>query len=356
MKLQLKKLADQVMVITGASSGIGLVTAKQAAAAGARVVLAARNEDELAAATQEIRQNGGQALHVRADVTDPAQVEEIAEAAIRAFGRIDTWVNNAGVAMYGRLTDVALEDARRLFDVLFWGVVHGSRTAVAHMSHDGGALINVASIVADRAVPLQGIYSAAKHAVKAFTETLRMELEEEGTPISVSLIKPSSIDTPLFDKARTLLEFEPRPVPPVYAPEVVAETILECAQRPIRDVIPGGMGKVLSTSGRIAPRLTDRYMERTLFRQQRTDEPAGGRPDNLFTPVEQDGGERGRNYKGRTTERSLYTKASLHPGAAALSALGLGAMLLAGSRVLKARRRRAARWEEEGGLVLPKDL
>jgi hypothetical protein len=217
------------------------------------------------------------------------------------------------------------------------------------MSHDGGALINVASALADRAIPLQGFYCAAKHAVRAFTESLRMELEEEGTPISVSLVKPSSIDTPLFDKARTLLEYEPQPVPPVYAPEVVAESILECAQRPIRDVIPGGMGKVLSASGGLAPRLTDRYMERTLFRQQRTDEPAGGRPDNLFTPVERDGGERGRNYKGRTKETSLYTKAALHPGAAALSALGLGAVLFAGSRVLRARRSQNSPMKEISG-------
>ncbi|HVR97978.1 MAG TPA: SDR family oxidoreductase [Thermoanaerobaculia bacterium] len=340
MNVQLKNLSDQVLVITGASSGIGLVTAKMAAAEGARVVLAARNDADLLDAVEQIRADGGQAIHVVADVGEMEHVARIAEAAVRAFGRIDTWVNNAGVAMYGRLTEVSLEDARRLFDTLFWGTVHGSRTAVEHLRENGGALINVASALSDRAIPLQGFYSAAKHAVKGFTDSLRMELEEEGAPISVSLVKPSSIDTPLFDKAKTLMEVEPQPVPPVYAPEVVAEAILECAQRPIRDVIPGGMGQVLSLSGRLAPRLTDKYMEKTLFKQQQTDELVNGRGDNLFQPVETDGGERGQNWKGRTHKTSFYTKASLHPGKAALSALGLGAMLLAGRQVMKVRRQK----------------
>ena len=343
MNVQLKNLSDQVLVITGASSGIGLVTARQAAAEGARVVLAARNEADLLDAVEQIRADGGQAIHVVADVGDPAHVERIAEAAVRAFGRIDTWVNNAGVAMYGRVTEVSLEDARRLFDTLFWGMVHGSRTAVEHLRQEGGALINVASALSDRAIPLQGFYSAAKHAVKGFTDSLRMELEEEGAPISVSLVKPSSIDTPLFDKAKTLMEFEPQPVPPVYAPEVVADAILECAERPIRDVIPGGMGRVLSLSEKLSPRLTDKYMERTMFKKQQTDEPVAGRGDNLFQPVENDGGERGHNWKGRTRGSSLYTKAALHPGKAALSALGIGAMgamILASRQVLKVRRQR----------------
>jgi NAD(P)-dependent dehydrogenase (short-subunit alcohol dehydrogenase family) len=318
MRSRLKRVEDQVIVITGASSGIGLVTAKMAAARGARVVLAARNESDLGRAVEEIRRRGGRAIHVAADVAVPEQVARIAETAVQEFGRIDTWVNNAAVAVYGRLMDLPLEDMRRQFDVNYWGQVHGSRAAVLHLRREGGALINVASAVADRAIPLQGNYCAAKHAIKAFTDSLRMELEEEGAPISVTLVKPGSIATPLFDKARTLLGVEPQPVPPVYAPELVARAILACAERPVRDVVVSGMGKVLSLAGTVAPRLTDRFMERSTFQAQQTDRPvANGRPDNLFQPVAHDGGERGRSWRGRVRARSLQTAAALHPGVAA---------------------------------------
>ena len=234
MDIRLKPIGEQVLVITGASSGIGLVTAKRAAERGAKVVLAARSECELAEAVQKIRDEGGRAIYQVADVASPEQVEEIANAAVREFGRIDTWVNDAGVALYGRSMDVSLDDMRRQFDVLYWGEVYGMRTAASHLARQGGAIINVATALSDRAVPLPANYCAARHALAAFTDTLRMELEEEGAPISVTLIKPASIDTPFFDKAKSYLGVEPRPIPPVYAPEVVAEAILEAAQRPIR--------------------------------------------------------------------------------------------------------------------------
>jgi NAD(P)-dependent dehydrogenase (short-subunit alcohol dehydrogenase family) len=266
-----------------------------------------------------------------ADVSDPRQVEQIALAAQRDFGRIDTWVNNAAVAVYGRIMQVSLDDMRRQFDVIYWGQVHGSRTAVARLQQNGGALINVASALSDRAIPLQGNYCAAKHALKAFTDALRLELAEEDAPISVTLVKPGSIDTPLFDKSKTYLGVEPRPVPPVYAPEIAAKAILYCAQHPVRDIVISGMGKLLSISNNF-PKLADRYMEKTTFRAQQTDIPVASRPDNVFAPVAYDGGERGRNGTGRTKSTSLYTAAALHPQRTAmLVAVGLGGLALAWS-------------------------
>lgn len=339
MTLQLLPIHEQVMVITGASSGIGLVTAKRAAARGAQVVLSARNEEDLARAVQEIRQEGGRAVHVAADVADPHQVETIADAAVRTFGRIDTWVNNAAVSLYGRLTELPIEDMRRQMDVNYWGQVYGSRAAVTYLRNRGGALINVGSALSDRAIPLQGNYCAAKHALKAFTDTLRMELEEEGVPISVTLVKPASIDTPFFEKARTYLGVEPQPVPPVYAPEVVADVILHAAQHPLRELIAGGSGAKLSAA-RFVPRLADKYMERWTFDSQKTDTPlVAGRRDNLYAPVARDGGERGRNWRHHVRGSSVYTGAMLHPAAAA--GIAAVAVALAGTawRVYGTRRR-----------------
>ena len=337
MAPRLKKVEDQVVVITGASSGIGLVTARMAAARGARVLLAARNERDLRRAVDGIRRDGGRATYATADVALPEDVARVADAAVGEYGRIDTWVNNAAVAVYGRLMDLTVTDMRRQFDVNYWGQVYGSRAAVPHLGREGGALINVASAVADRAIPLQGNYCATKHALKAFTDSLRMELEEEGAPISVTLIKPGSIDTPLFDKARTLLEMEPQPVPPVYAPELVAEAILHCAEHQVRDLVVSGMGKVLSLAGVVAPRLTDRFMERSTFGAQMSDRPlTDSRPDNLYESLEHDGGERGRNWSGKVHERSFQTAAALHPGRRA----GLVAVLVAGGILAMAGRRR----------------
>jgi NAD(P)-dependent dehydrogenase (short-subunit alcohol dehydrogenase family) len=354
MKTPLLPLREQVIVITGASSGIGLVTARQAAQGGARVVLVARNGNDLERAVEHIRRQGGRAIHVVADVADSGQVERVAEAAVAEFGRFDTWVNNAAASMYGRIMDLSTEDMRRQMDVNYWGQVYGSRVAVRHMRNHGGALVNVASALADRAIPLQGNYCAAKHALKAFTDALRMELEEEGVPISVTLVKPASVDTPFFEKARTYLGVEAQPVPPVYAPEVVSDVILHAAQHPLRELIAGGSGAKLSAA-RFAPRLADLYMERWTFDSQRTDVPTNGRADNLHHPVTDDGGERGRNWAGHTRRRSVYTKAALHParavGVAGLVAGVAVAYALARKSVRRRHRASLARHAAEGGGV-----
>jgi short-subunit dehydrogenase len=331
MNFRLRKLSDQVIVITGASSGIGLVTARLAAKRGARLVLNARNEEALRRITNEINQTGGQAIYVVGDVGKFEDVKMIGAEAVRRFGGFDTWVNNAGVSIYGAVLDQSLEDHRRLFETNYWGVVHGSMVACNHLRNTGGALINVGSVLSDIAIPLQGTYCATKHAVKGYTDALRLELEEEGAPISVTLIKPSAIDTPYTKHAKNLMQVEPQNPPPVYAPDLVAEAILHCAENPERDLFVGGGGKMFAEAGHHAPRLTDKLIEATMFNWQRSDrQQPNGRADSLHAPTA-DGEERG-GYSGHVAESSVYTKASVHPLIAGSLIAGLGLAVFAAWR------------------------
>jgi short-subunit dehydrogenase len=324
MSIRLKPLSEQVIVLTGATSGIGLVTARMAAQQGARLVLAARNTDALRRLTDQITRTGGEAHSVPTDVANWNQVEHLAEQAIRRFGRIDTWINDAGVSIFGRLEQVPLRDQRRLFETNFWGVVHGCMAALPVLRKNGGALINIGSIVSDRAVPLQGMYSASKHAVQGFTDALRMEVEKDGAPVSITLIKPSAIDTPFLEHARNYLQNEPSFPSPVYAPETVAETILHCCTHAERDVTVGG-GKAVTFLGKLAPRLMDRIMEARMFDGQKMPKSASPRPDNLFE-AGPDLSERG-GYPGRVLESSISTKAALHPLWSFALAVGAGVLL-----------------------------
>ena len=331
MKLQLKRLDEQVVVITGASSGIGLTTARRAATAGARLVVAARSRHALRQLVEEIRLQGGEAVDVQADVGVESDVERIAERAVREFGGFDTWVNNAGASVYGRCLEVAIDDMRRVIDTNLWGVVYGSRVACQHLRGRGGALINVGSEVSDRAVPLQGIYSASKHAVKGWTDALRAELEYDGAPVSVTLVKPGPIDTPYAEHAKNYLPDAPQHVPPVYSPDAVANAILYAATTPVRDLFVGGAAKMVSTLNKLAPRLADKLVANAMIPGTHSGRPPYERGDALHEAGE-DLRERG-DYPG-VVRPSLYTHASMHPmvATAAVLSLGVGLTLLAARR------------------------
>ncbi|OUJ74619.1 SDR family oxidoreductase [Hymenobacter crusticola] len=328
MATKLKPLNQQTIVITGATSGIGLATAKGAAKKGANVVLAARSGEDLDRIAEEIRSNGGKVAVVVADVGNVEDIERISQTAKTQFGGFDTWVNDAAASIWGRLEEVTHEDSRRMFDTNFWGVVYGSLEAVKHLKQHGGALINLGSVASDIAFPLQGMYSASKHAIKGFTDALRIELEEEKAPVSVTLIKPSAINTPFPQHAKNYMDKEPKLPPPVYQPEEVAVAILHAAAHPERDIYIGGGGKMMSSLNKNVPSFMDFVNEKVTMKLQARDEAPRNPAGSLHQPS-YDGHVRG-DHPGYVMSKSLYTRATIHPVLAGVAmAAVLGTTVLA---------------------------
>jgi short-subunit dehydrogenase len=286
MAIKLKKLKDQVIVITGASSGIGLCTAESAARQGAKVVLAARSGETLDDVVNRINSAGGEAHAVVCDVANRAQVDKLAQEAVNRFGRFDTWINDAGLAIWGRLEEVSEEDSRRLFDVNFWGVVNGSLAALPQLRAHGGALINVGSEVSEAYVPILGMYSASKHAVKGFTDALRVEVEYlDKAPVSVTLIQPTAVDTPFDEHARNYLPEEAKLPSNMIDPQEVADAILKAAVKPKRWVKVGTMAKVNAVTAKLLPGVADRFTAKQVEDMTR-DEPPRDPQGTLHTPSE----------------------------------------------------------------------
>ncbi|QYE34413.1 SDR family NAD(P)-dependent oxidoreductase [Polymorphobacter sp. PAMC 29334] len=326
--VRLKPVSDQVIVVTGASSGIGLATCEAAAQAGAKVVMTARNREALADAQARLTASGAMVEIVVADIADPDATDRIAAAAIARFGRIDTWVNNAAAAPVGRVVDTPIDDQRRVFDVGYWGTVRGSVTALAHLKDHGGAIINVGSIESDRAVILQATYSAMKHAVKGFTDAFRTEVEADGLPVSVTLIRPAAIHTPFPEHARNFTG-HPITLPPViYDPRLVARAIVFAAANPRRGLSIGGTGVLGTALAQHFPRLTDLMLERFGEALQTFDKaPPADRADNLWEP-RTDAVDSRQDAYVRT--HSVWLEAQLRPwlavgltGAAAVAGLAV---------------------------------
>jgi short-subunit dehydrogenase len=331
MAASLKRLAAQVIVITGATSGVGLTTARMAAARGAKLVLASRNAAALDQLAAEIQAAGGEALAFPVDVGVQEQVAALGRAAVQRFGRIDTWINNAGISIYGRYDQVPLADQERLFQTNFWGVVHGSMVALGLMKGSGGAIINMGSMLSDRAAPVQGMYSASKHAVKGFTDSLRMEVEKENVPISMTLVYPAAVDTMLTNHARNYMRHETELPPPLFAPEVVAEALLHAAQHPERDIYIGAAARLASLGANVTPGLLDKVIEFALFRLQRKSVQltAPNRQDSLYASNGRELQQRQGGHEFPVNESSAYTYLTTRGKPLALSMLVGGALLAA---------------------------
>lgn len=283
------RLRDRVVVLIGATSEVGRAIARMAAERGAKLVLTSRDEASLARVLGSVRQRGAEAIAVAADVAKPEEVRRVAEDAEREFGRIDAWINSAFTVRMGRASDADLSDERRLFEVNFWGVVHGTEEAVARLRGRGGTIVNLASVLSHRALPCLGAYSATHHAIKAYTDTLRMELESERVPIAIVLVKPTDLDAERGDRReRTNLPG------PLYRPDVTARAVLRCLEHPRRDVIVGGLGASIVWLEKLSPRAVDRLSRRLV---------------PLLAPRR----DARRPRKRAALKSSIYTAARLHP-------------------------------------------
>lgn len=330
-----RPLQEQVIAITGASSGIGRATAEAAAARGAAVVLIARNEVALRTTAREIETAGGRALAAVADVARYEEVEQAVAAAILRFGRIDTWVNNASVYAVAPVERMSVEEIERVLHVNVMGTVHGTKAVLPHfIEQSQGAFINVSSVAGVRALPLIAAYSASKHAIKAFSEALRLELMRDHPNIHVTTILPSSINTPIFRNALARIGAKPHPFPPIYPPQIVADAILASAEKPKRDVYAGS-GRGIAMLEGLAPGALDRLLMsgNVGFRAQTTTEADDG-VNNLFAPLDAGRYDVAGEWGSETKPDSIAMRVvELHPTRAKLALA-----LAAGGAVALARR------------------
>jgi NAD(P)-dependent dehydrogenase (short-subunit alcohol dehydrogenase family) len=325
--MRLKAVEEQVVVLMGASSGIGREAASRFAKRGAKVVVSARGEDGLDSLVEEIRTEGGEAIAVCAETAQFEQVKAVADRAVQEYGRLDTWVHLAAVGLFATFEHTTPEEFARVIDVNLMGQVYGAMAALSHIKREGrGALIHISSVEAKRSLPFHSAYGASKHGIDGFLEALRVELNHEGWPISVTQVMPGTINTPFFDKGRTKLGVKPVGVPPIYEPDTVANIILYAAEHPARDLVSGGAAQALILNQRLSPRMLDAILTtRAGFGPQKTKEPRSQNdPDNLYAPIR---GHDDAKNGFRALSRSLYNWLEMHPvlrrGAAAGTALAL---------------------------------
>ena len=319
-----KPLSEQVLVVTGASSGLGRAVARAAGRRGASVVVTARNADALDECAREIEDAGGRALAVPGDVASEDEVAQVVEQAVDRFGRVDTYVANAIVTVYAEAERLEPEELRRVHEVNFLGVVYGFWSSLPHLKASGGTFLHVSSALAYRGIPLQAAYCSSKAAARTFLESARVELQKERAGVDVSLVLPAAINTPQFDRDRQKIGYQPQPVPPIYQPEPFAEAVLHCCEKPVRELPIGWGAQKLLWGQKLSPRAVDRVLLRDGWRGQTTGEPKPvDSPDNLWETIPGDPGLHGR-FDAVSRKASAWTDLRLGLGkAGSLAALAL---------------------------------
>ena len=320
----------KVVVITGASAGVGRATAQAFARQGAHIGLLARGHDGLEGARRDVEAAGGQALALPTDVADAGQVEAAAAAVEERFGPIDVWINNAMVSVFSPAQSMTPEECQRVTEVTYLGTVYGTLAALGRMRpRDHGVIVQVGSALAYRAIPLQAAYCGAKHAVQGFTESLRCELRHDGSHVRLTMVQLPALNTPQFGWVKSRLPHKAQPVPPIYQPEVAAEAILWAAHHDRRELNVGLSTSVAILVSKLAPGLADRYLARTGYESQQTDVPEDpDRPHNLWQPVPGDHGAHG-DFGGRAHASSPHLWATTHRGWLALAGVGAVGLLTA---------------------------
>jgi len=320
---------SEVVVITGASTGVGRAIARRFAQHGARIGLLARGHDGLKGACRDVEAAGGQALALRTDVASAAQVEDAAAAVEERFGPIDVWINNAMVSVFSPVKELAPAEFKRVTEVTYLGCVYGTLAALKRMlPRDRGAIVQVGSALAYRGIPLQAAYCGAKHALRGFVDSLRCELLHDRSGIRLTMVQLPAVNTPQFSWVKSRLPRNPQPVPPIFQPEVAAEAIYWAAHNDRREVIVGWPAAKAIAGNKIAPGLADWYLARNGYRSQQTDEIAQpSRADNLWEPLPGDHGARG-DFSDRSRDTSIYWWLSKNRRWLALTAVTAAASLL----------------------------
>jgi NAD(P)-dependent dehydrogenase (short-subunit alcohol dehydrogenase family) len=324
-----KALREQVVVVTGASSGLGRSVARLAGRRGAKVVVTARNGEALEACVREIEAFGSEALAVPADCTVQDEVAQVVEQAVDRFGRIDTYVANAIVTVYAETYRYEPDELRRIMDVNFFGQVYGYWAVLPHLRESQGTFVSIQSALAYRGIPLQGGYCASKAALRNFFESARVELLKAGWGVDISVVHPAAINTPQFDRDRQKLGKQPQPVPPIYQPEPFADAVLHCCEHPIRELPVGWGAQKLMWGQKLSPRAGDLMLLRMGWKSQHTDEDKPlDAPDNLFRTLPGDPGAHGR-FDAQSRASTLWTSLRLRRWL--VGAAVVGAAALAGS-------------------------